>query len=467
MNLAVDSQRAEIASLANYSLSDAGNAEAFVEMFGNLVRYDHARDRWLVWDQHRWRPDNDAATFRMALSTTRARHRAAEADHLSFEDRKSLSLHAIKSEARSRLDAILAVARTMTPVADPGEDWDTVPGLIGAPNGVIDLTTGKLRDGRPEDRITMQVGVPFEPDADCPRWDRFLLEVLGDPTVVTFVQRLAGYSLTGEASLDFLVFLMGVGSNGKTTLLDLLSRAGGDYSREIGATAFLQSRLPLHTTEVADLDGSRLATCEELGDAQLNANRLKQLSGGGRITARKMRENTTTFPQTWTLWFTTNGLPRADDNSWAFWRRVVAIDFPKVFEPNDDPSLEEDLRAELPGILNWMVEGAVAFYGQGGVGDFPEAVREKTAEYREDVDPMESVFESGFLVAESGSWTATADLYCAYQRWAEKNGVPQDRQYGRDGFAKALSGRYPRRRKWIDGVKTRGFSGVRVGERSV
>jgi phage/plasmid-associated DNA primase len=191
MNLAVDSQRAEIASLANYSLSDAGNAEAFVEMFGDLVRYDHARSRWLVWDQHRWRPDKDAATFRMALSTTRARHRAAEADHLSFEDRKSLSVHAIKSEARSRLDAILAVARTMTPVADPGEDWDTVPGLIGAANGVIDLTTGKLRDGRPEDRITMQVGVPFEPDADCPRWDRFLLEVLGDPTVVTFVQRLA------------------------------------------------------------------------------------------------------------------------------------------------------------------------------------------------------------------------------------------------------------------------------------
>jgi putative DNA primase/helicase len=89
--------------------------------------------------------------------------------------------------------------------------------------------------------------------------------------------------------------------------------------------------LPLHTTEVADLDGSRLATCEELGDAQLNANRLKQLSGGGRITARKMRENTTTFPQTWALWFTTNGLPRADDNSWAFWRRVVAIDFPTVY----------------------------------------------------------------------------------------------------------------------------------------
>jgi putative DNA primase/helicase len=184
--------------------------------------------------------------FRMALSTTRARHRAAEADDLSFEDRKSLSVHAIKSESRPRLDAILAVARTMTPVADPGEHWDTMPGLIGAPNGVIDLRLGKPRDGRPEDRITMQVGVPFEPDADCPRWERFLLEVLGDRTVVSFVKRLAGYSLTAEASLDFLIFLMGVGSNGKTTLLDLLSSAAGDYSREIGATAFLQPLATAH-----------------------------------------------------------------------------------------------------------------------------------------------------------------------------------------------------------------------------
>jgi hypothetical protein len=144
----------------------------------------------------------------MALSTTRARHRG-RSGHLSFEDRKSLSVHAIKSEARSRLDAILAVARTMTPVADPGEHWDTMPGLIGAPNGVIDLRLGKPRDGRPEDRITMQVGVPFEPEVESPRWERFLFEVLGDRTVVTFVQRLAGYSLTGEASLDFLIFLMG------------------------------------------------------------------------------------------------------------------------------------------------------------------------------------------------------------------------------------------------------------------
>jgi phage/plasmid-associated DNA primase len=113
-----------------------------------------------------------------------------------------------------------------------------------------------------------------------------------------------------------------------------------------------------------------------------------------------------------------------------------------------------------------MVEGAVGFYEQGGVGDIPEAVREKTAEYREDVDPLESVFESGYLVAELDSFTATASLYSAYQRWAVKSGVPQDRQYGQDGFAKALAGRFPRSRKRVDGIKTRGFRGVRVGDRT-
>lgn len=90
--------------VASSILALAIPAKAFVEMFGDFVRYDHARDRWLVWDQHRWRPDNDTATFRMALSTSRARHRAAEADHLTFEDRKALSVHAIKSESRSRLE---------------------------------------------------------------------------------------------------------------------------------------------------------------------------------------------------------------------------------------------------------------------------------------------------------------------------------------------------------------------------
>jgi putative DNA primase/helicase len=448
--------------LARYPLTDAGNAEAFCAMYGDLVRFDHARARWLVWDSHRWRPDGDRAVDRMALQTARSRHRAAEDGDLSMDERRALSVHAIRSESRARLDAMLALARSMTPISDPGDGWDARLGLVGAPNGVVDLRTGVLRDGRPDDRVTMSLGTAYDPVADCPRWERFLLEVLGDPHAVAYLKRLAGYSLTGEASLDHLIFLMGVGSNGKTTLLDFLARAAGDYAREISATAFLTSRTPLHSTEVADLDGARLATCEELGDAKLNANRLKQVSGGGRVTARKVRQDTTTFRQTWQLWFTTNGLPRADDNSWAFWRRVVAIDFPRIFKAEDDPTLEEDLAAELPGVLRWMVEGATEFYADG-IGETPAAVREKTAEYREDTDPLESVFESGYLVAEPEAFAPTAALYSAYQRWATDRNAPPERQYGETGFAKALSGRFSRKRQLVNGAKVRGFVGVSVG----
>jgi putative DNA primase/helicase len=443
--------------------TDAGNAEAFARDLGDLVRYDHARGRWLIWDSHRWRPDGDATVYRLALRC--ARNRLDEAHDPAFDDeeRKKRASWAIASESRLRLDAMLGLARTVKPIADDGEGWDSTPGLLGAPNGVVDLRTGELRDGRPEDRITKQAGVDYDPGAGCPRWERFLLEVLGDAETVAYVKRLAGYALTGEATEDRLVFLMGVGGNGKTTLIEELSAVAGDYAQGVSPIALLSDNRSSHSTELADLEGSRLATCEELGDARLNAERIKLVSGGGRVTARRMRRDTITFPVTWQLFFSTNGLPRADDNSWSFWRRVVAVDFPNVFTADADPGLTDALRDERAGILRWAVEGAVAFY-RDGLGELPAAVAEKTAEYREDVDPLEAVFEAGYLIADPGTFTSTADLYQAYLQWAQAVGVLFP--VGEDRFAKDLAGRFTRKRMNApNGGKVRGFVGVAAGPR--
>jgi putative DNA primase/helicase len=468
-------QTLDIEAAATLPRTDAGNAEAFVEMFGDLVRYDHARRRWLVWDSHRWEPDTDGTVHRMALGAVRARLRAVADNHdLDGDTRKAIAKWAIGSESRSRLDALLALARTMKPIADDGRGWDTTPGVLGVPNGVVDLDTGELRDGQPEDRITMCAGIDYEPTAECPRWERFVAEVLSPlaedgaddevPELVAFVQSLAGYSLTAEANLDIVVFLMGVGSNGKTTLLSFFKEAAGEYAKELEATALKSTRFDRHSTEVADLELSRLATCEEIGDDKLNANRLKHLSGGGRVRARRMRENSFEFEPTWLIWLTTNGLPRTTDNSWAFWRRVLVLDFPHVFGKSDDPTLEDDLRRELPGILAWMVRGAVEFYAnQKSLPEMPASVRAATQEYREDIDPLEGVFEAGVLVEDASATTTTADLHKAYVAWASVIEVPVDRRFGQDGFAKALSGRFNRCRiKSLPG-DPRGFKGVRVG----
>ena len=323
----------------------------------------------------------------------------------------------------------------------------------------------------------MQAGVEYDPNASCPRWERFLTEVLVPQSdddeapsaeeaaeLVTFVQLLAGYSLSAEVILDIVVFLMGVGSNGKTTLLSFTKEAAGDYARELEATALKSTRYDRHSTEVADLELSRLATCEEIGDDKLNANRLKHLSGGAKVRARRVHENSFEFDPTWVIWLTTNGLPKTTDNSWAFWRRVVVLNFPNVFSKGGDATLEDELRQELPGILAWLVRGATEFYADSTrLSEMPRSVTAATQEYREDVDPLEGVFDAGWLVADDDAKTATADLHRAYLTWANATEVPLDRRYGPDGFAKALSGRFQRCKIKGDGPDKRGFKGVRLG----
>lgn len=449
-------------------LTDSGNAEVFVAMYGDLVRYDHARGRWLLWDVHRWRPDDDAAVHRMALQSVRARLQAVVDDSLMRDDREKLAKHAIRSEARPRLDALLALARTMKPITDSGKGWDEAPGLVGVPNGVVDLRTGELRPGRQSDRITMQTSVEYDPQAVCPRWGEFLLEVLDDAEVVRLLQRLAGYSLTAEAVLDKLIFLMGVGRNGKSTLIEYLTRAVGEYATAVSPLAFLDARKMSHSTEVADLALARFAYCEELADDTLNAGRLKALSGGSPMRARKMRENTVQFKQTWQLWFTTNALPRSNDNSWGFWSRVVAVDFPRIFTGTEEPDLEEKLAAELSGILAWAVRGATAWYA-GGIGGLPQAVVEKTAQYRDDLDPLSPLFEHGYLErCEPETWTPTVNLMTGYRAHANAGAWPVEKQWSETHLGSLLAAQFTKKRHKVllaDGSHKQmvGYHGVRLG----
>lgn len=453
--------------------TDAGNAEFFTYLFVDLTRYDHMRNRWLVWDSHRWRADDDATVYRAALQTVRKRARAAGLGIGDTDERQALAKYAIGSESRPRQDALLALAKTMVPIADSGRGWDETPGLIGVGNGVVDLHTGELRDGRPEDRITMSTGIAFDPAAECPTWLTFLSQVLEDPEdTIPYLQRLIGYSLTGEATLHLLIFLMGTGRNGKGTIIRNLDTALGDYARVISAHAFAAERRNAHSTEVSDLASSRFAYCEELGDETLNAERLKDLSGGGTKIARRMKRDTLQFRQTWLLWFTTNKLPRSNDNSWGWWERVRAFEFPNQFLGEDaDPNLDEKLAEELPGILAWVVEGARQFYADGGVeGEIPKAVEEKTAEYREDLDPLEPLVQKGYFSrCDSSIWTPTEVLFAAYKEYAGTTAIVLDHQWTERTLAGRLKDQYRYARHLVelaDGSKKqfRGFHGIRPGE---
>ena len=190
--------------------TDVGAAERFARLHGENLRYDHARKRWLVWKLHRWVPDADALVLRTA--TTFARTWQHEVAHIDDNDTRTRAFKvAMRLDQNGYLGRLLDTARNFLPITHAGKDWDRDPMLLGAPNGVIDLRTGKLRAGLREDGITLSTRAPFEPDATCPRWLAFIEQIFSDdPALVSYVHRAVGYSVTGDVSEQSIFFRTGL-----------------------------------------------------------------------------------------------------------------------------------------------------------------------------------------------------------------------------------------------------------------
>jgi len=201
-------------------------AHRFVEAVGHRVRYDHARKEWFLWQDHRWRQDGDEGIRRLWLEVLAERYRAALL--MPDDDRRTRTLEAAQ-EAGATDSAIasgLRIAASMAPVAMTGSEWDPDPWLLGCSNGVVELRTGTLRDGRPEDLVTRSTRVDFDPDAPCDRWMRFLHEVFaGDAELMDWFGLLIGASFVGT-SKEIVPIHHGSGNNGKSVCFHTLGRVG-------------------------------------------------------------------------------------------------------------------------------------------------------------------------------------------------------------------------------------------------
>ncbi|MBM4415224.1 MAG: hypothetical protein FJ035_02990 [Chloroflexi bacterium] len=306
-------------ALTRFMETDAGNAEAFAETYRDKVVFDHRLKRWLIWGEHRWIADHVSEVRLLAKEIARARLRAAT--EIADDERRKKSLrHAVSSESRQRLDAMIELAKAEAGIADRGESWDAQTDVIAVENGVVDLATGALRPGRPEDRITLAIPIPYRPDAECPRWERFLHEIFsGDEALIAFVQRAIGYSLTGDVTEHALFLLFGNGGNGKSVLLNMLRRLAGDYALNLPFSAFeLVGRSQL-TPELALLPGKRLVTSSETNDgARLNEARIKAMTGADPITANPKYAPPFEFTPVAKFWLAVNHLPVVHDDSEGF-----------------------------------------------------------------------------------------------------------------------------------------------------
>lgn len=426
-------------------LTDAGNAERFAIKYGDRVRFDHRHSRWLVWKGHRWQSDADGAVRRYSLKNARA----LLVDSSDLNDTKAkleVSRFAILSESAGKIEATLNIAKYLKPVADEGTSWDLQPMLLAVKNGVIDLTTGNLRDGKPDDRITQVADVSFDEKAESPLWINFLNEVFQeDAELVRYLQKCLGYSLTGLTNEQVLFICFGQGSNGKSVFFKIIQEILGDYAHNAPSSLFQKGNSSAIPNDVAATESKRfLISSETLTTSRLNEQRLKSWTGGDKQTARFLNHEFFTFEPTAKPWLFVNHKPVVDDDSYGFWRRVRVISFNRVFAPKEqDHELSNKLKSEKSGILNWMIEGCLLCQKEG-LNPTPEIVTEATRAYQEESDLI-AQFLSDCCELNPNSKVKAAYVYKTYTGWCEEQGLLKFDVLTRTAFGRRLSDKFAKK----------------------
>jgi len=400
-----------------YNLTDLGNAERFVALHGENVRYCYPWAKWLIWTGARWERDDSGKVHKLAKVTVRGIYR--EAATAEDEDRrKALAKHAARSEGADKIRAMLELAKSEVP-ASPDE-FDSVPWLLNAPNGTVDLQTGELREHRRKDLLTKMAGADYTPTAAAPTWAATLEHALPSQELRRFFKKLAGYAFSGDVSEHILAVLYGTGANGKSTILNALLAAAGDYGMQ-AAPDLLVAKKGSHPTEVADLFGMRLVASIEVEDGRRLAESLvKQLTGGDKVRARRMRQDFWQFDPTHKVFMAVNHKPEVRGTDTAIWRRLRLIPFEQTIPPAEqDKKLPQKLEAELPGILRWALEGCLEWQHEGLQA--PEEVRKATGAYRSEMDVIGAFLQDECEIGREFREQFTT-LYKRYEEWCEDGG---------------------------------------------
>lgn len=392
-------------------------AERLVHEHSDELRYAHGLD-WYVWTGTHWRVDESARHDRMAQLTIKAALREAADRH--GPDADDLYKDARKCESASGLAGVLAIARTMLPIAIAHRELDAHPALLTTPGGTVDLKTGQMRPADRADLITKTTkATPRRPADVDTEWTRFLARILPDEDERAFVQRLLGSSLFGEVREHVMPIFTGTGANGKGTLRDAVKFALGDYAIEVDPAILMESKHERHGTFKMQLRGARLVfTSETDKNKQFAEATMKRLTGGDPIEANLMHRDPITFDPSHTLVMLTNHLPKVSGDDPAVWRRILVIPFDVVIPPDErDPGLKARFEACADEILMWLLEGWIDYSRRGGL-DIPEVVRERTRKYQADSDVLARFLDERVYITKAGRIGAR-DLFTAWQQWCQ------------------------------------------------
>ena len=400
--------------------TDIGNAKRFSSQHRKHARWVSDMGVWIVWQGNRWAVDQGPAVTKFAQETAKSIFQEV-ADEPDSKNKEELSKWAVRTGNQQRLQAMVEQSKPHMLICFTELDKD--PWLLNCKNGVVNLLTGKLSKPDPNLWLTKLTGTNFDPDANCPEFEKFLNTIMGgDDDLIRFVQRAFGYSLTGSTKEQCFFIAHGNGANGKSTLINVVRDILGDYAANSQIESFsVQKFTASIRNDLARLRGARLVTTAESEKGQeLAESLIKQLTGGDRITTRFMRKEFFEFVPTFKLWLATNHKPKIAGDDSAFWRRVHLLPFEITIPPDQqDKDLVQRLMLEAEGILAWAVKGCLKW--QKAELSPPDRVKKATDEYQGEMD-----FVRQFVDEEIGTnpdcVVTKADMHKAYQNWRWSNG---------------------------------------------
>ncbi len=451
-----------------YRKDEWGDALLFAYLFEGQCVYDHMEKAWYLWQGHFWRRDEVGRVRQLVSGPLASVYLKVAADlnarlgeqnsedivHLEEEEEqekdekrllkkllKGVTGRAFALRGLGRNNHVLAFACTDERLAVTSDRWDTDPWILGTSEGVLDLRTGLLRDGIPDDYVRTIIPTTWQGiGVQAPRFERFLQEIFGDrvdeerTALIAFLQRALGYGITGNVAEHVFLLLYGEeGRNGKDTLMSVLHYVLGNTVGAVSNDVILSSGRKgtpgAAKPHLCSLQGKRIAWASETDKgARFDIGQVKFLTGGGTIPARQLYGKEYAFEPSHLLLLLTNNKPHADAHDKAFWERLCPITFHLRFvdhpacsrERERDRELGTTLQSEASGILGWLVRGCLDWQ-QYGLGIPPGVLHERTA-YREEEDTLHHFIADCCVLAPEAR-VKSAQLFKRYMQWAEDNNI--------------------------------------------
>ncbi len=447
--------------------AEEGDARLFAHLFRGRCVYDHTEGQWYLWQGHSWKRDeyqkitvlvsNHLAVTYLEVSAQLSGQGTEQVDSLAegsfdkpkeaqFKERyewlkrttNELIERARKLRTWHRIRNVLMLARTFLPILSGS--WDVDPWLLGTPDGVLDLRSGMLQPGRPEDYIRKIIPTRFlDLSTPAPRFEQFLREIFADraederEALLTFLQRVLGYGITGKVTEHVFLMLYGEeGRNGKDTLMTILLHVLGEAVGPVSNDVILANRLTSPGSakpHLCSLQGKRMAWASEADrGARFDIGQVKFLTGGGAIAARQLYGREYAFDPSHLLILLTNHKPHADASDAAFWERLCLVLFNMRFveqpaQPNErqrDTTLGMTLEGEASGILAWLVRGCLDWQQNGLT--IPTSLLISRQSYRDEEDTLGDFFKTCCEV-NPATFVSARELYVYYRQWCEDNSL--------------------------------------------